>query len=65
MWSVMHAVALGLHLSQSGGESGVLDETDVVGMVFPDQEVISAGFHRLNEARATATPLLAVVWPPP
>ncbi|MGH3775176.1 MAG: NUDIX domain-containing protein [Pseudonocardiaceae bacterium] len=31
--------------------SGVLDETDVVGMVFPDVEIVSAAFHTLVEAR--------------
>lgn len=40
-------------------DGGVLDETDVVGMVFPDAEILSAGFHALPEARARMKPLLA------
>jgi 8-oxo-dGTP pyrophosphatase MutT (NUDIX family) len=40
-------------------DGGVLDETDVVGMMFPDAEILSAGFHALPEARAKMKPLLA------
>jgi 8-oxo-dGTP pyrophosphatase MutT (NUDIX family) len=40
-------------------DGGVLDETDVVGMVFPDAEILSAGFHTVPEARAKVKPLLA------
>ncbi|MBB5801265.1 ADP-ribose pyrophosphatase YjhB (NUDIX family) [Saccharothrix ecbatanensis] len=40
-------------------DGGVLDETDLVGMVFPDGEIVSAGFHTLTEARDRVKPLLA------
>lgn len=40
-------------------DGGVLDETDVVGMVFPDGEILSAGFHTVPEARVKVKPLLA------
>ena len=40
-------------------DGGVLDETDLVGMVFPDGEILSAGFHTLAEARDRVKPLLA------
>lgn len=40
-------------------DGGVLDETDLVGMVFPDAEIRSAGFHTLAEARDKVKPLLA------
>lgn len=40
-------------------DGGVLDETDVVGMVFPDAEILSAAFHHLTEARSKVKPLLA------
>jgi 8-oxo-dGTP pyrophosphatase MutT (NUDIX family) len=40
-------------------DGGVLDETDLVGMVFPDGEILSAGFHTLAEARNKVKPLLA------
>ncbi len=40
-------------------DGGVLDETDVVGMVFPDAEILSAGFHTVDEARDKVKPLLA------
>jgi 8-oxo-dGTP pyrophosphatase MutT (NUDIX family) len=40
-------------------DGGVLDETDLVGMVFPDGEIHSAGFHPLAEARDKVKPLLA------
>jgi len=40
-------------------DGGVLDKTDVVGMVFPDAEILSAGFHTLAEARNKVKPLLA------
>jgi 8-oxo-dGTP pyrophosphatase MutT (NUDIX family) len=40
-------------------DGGVLDETDLGGMVFPDSEIVSAGFHTLEEARRKVKPLLA------
>ncbi|WP_243726900.1 NUDIX domain-containing protein [Actinocrispum wychmicini] len=40
-------------------DGGVLNETDVVGMVFPDAEILSAGFHTLADARDKVKPLLA------
>ncbi|WP_245614015.1 NUDIX domain-containing protein [Actinokineospora inagensis] len=40
-------------------DGGVLDETDLIGTVFPDGEILSAGFHTLIEARARVKPLLA------
>lgn len=40
-------------------DGGVLDETDVVGMIFPDKEIVSAAFHTLSEVRARVKPLLA------
>lgn len=40
-------------------DGGVLDEADLVGMVFPDAEILSAGFHTLAEARGKVKPLLA------
>lgn len=40
-------------------DGGVLHETDVVGMVFPDAEILSAGFYALPDARARMKPLLA------
>jgi 8-oxo-dGTP pyrophosphatase MutT (NUDIX family) len=40
-------------------DGGVLDETEVVGMVFPDAEIVSAAFHSLVEARKRVKPLLA------
>ncbi|WP_233440267.1 NUDIX domain-containing protein [Lentzea atacamensis] len=40
-------------------DGGVLDETDLVGMVFPDGEIVSAGFHTLAEASSKVKPLLA------
>lgn len=40
-------------------DGGVLDETDVVGMVLPEMEVRSAGFYTLSEARDRVKPLLA------
>ncbi|MET9225601.1 NUDIX hydrolase [Lentzea sp. NPDC003310] len=40
-------------------DGGVLDETDLVGMVFPDGEILSAGFHTTAEAREKLKPLLA------
>jgi 8-oxo-dGTP pyrophosphatase MutT (NUDIX family) len=40
-------------------DGGVLDETDLVGMVFPDAEIVSAGFHTVDETRAKVKPLLA------
>jgi ADP-ribose pyrophosphatase YjhB (NUDIX family) len=40
-------------------DGGVLDETDVVGMALPEQEIRSAGFYTLTEARQRVKPLLA------
>lgn len=40
-------------------DGGVLDEADLLNMVFPDGEILSAGFHTLAEARGKAKPLLA------
>jgi 8-oxo-dGTP pyrophosphatase MutT (NUDIX family) len=40
-------------------DGGVLDETDLAGMVFGDGEVLSAGFHSLAQAAAKVKPLLA------
>ncbi len=40
-------------------DGGVLDETDLVGMVFPDAEIVSAAFHTVDEARSKVKPLLA------
>ena len=40
-------------------DGGVLEETDVAGMVFPDAEILSAAFHHLTEARGKVKPLLA------
>lgn len=40
-------------------DGGVLDETDVDGLVFTDGEILSAEFHTLEQARAKTAPLLA------
>lgn len=40
-------------------DGGVLDESDVVGMVLPGAEIVSAAFHTLAEARDRVKPLLA------
>ncbi|HUQ54789.1 NUDIX hydrolase [Lentzea sp.] len=40
-------------------DGGVLDETDLVGMVFTDGEILSASFQSLDEARSNVKPLLA------
>jgi 8-oxo-dGTP pyrophosphatase MutT (NUDIX family) len=40
-------------------DGGVLDETDLAGLVFTDGEILSAGFHSLDEARGKVKPLLA------
>ncbi len=40
-------------------DGGVLDETDLVGMVFTDGEILSASFRSLDEARSKVKPLLA------
>jgi hypothetical protein len=40
-------------------DGGVLDEADLVGTVFPDGEIRSAGFHSLAEARGKVKPVLA------
>jgi 8-oxo-dGTP pyrophosphatase MutT (NUDIX family) len=40
-------------------DGGVLDETDLTGVVFPDGEILSARFHTVTEARGKVKPLLA------
>jgi 8-oxo-dGTP pyrophosphatase MutT (NUDIX family) len=40
-------------------DGGVLDEAALLNMVFPDGEILSAGFHTLAEARGKVKPLLA------
>ncbi|MGH3803842.1 MAG: NUDIX domain-containing protein, partial [Pseudonocardiaceae bacterium] len=40
-------------------DGGMLDETTVEQMVFPDGEIVSASFHALVEARSKVKPLLA------
>lgn len=40
-------------------DGGVVNETDVVGIVFPDAEILSAAFHTLAEVRGKVKPLLA------
>lgn len=40
-------------------DGGVVNETHVVGMVFPDGEILSAAFHTLVEVRGKVKPLLA------
>lgn len=40
-------------------DGGVLDETALDGVVFPDAEILSAGFHTVMEARGKVKPLLA------
>ncbi|GAA1330201.1 hypothetical protein GCM10009660_02300 [Catellatospora bangladeshensis] len=40
-------------------DGGVLGETDLVGMVFGDGEILSAGFHKVQQARAKVKPSLA------
>lgn len=40
-------------------DGGVLEETDLVGIAFPDAEILSASFHTLEEARGRGKPLLA------
>ncbi|QYN40114.1 NUDIX hydrolase [Pseudonocardia sp. DSM 110487] len=40
-------------------DGGVLDDADLVGTVFPDAEILSAGFHTLAQARSKVKPLLA------
>lgn len=40
-------------------DGGVLDEADLLNMVFPDGEILSAGFHTLAEVRGKVKPLLA------
>ena len=40
-------------------DSGVLDDADVMGMVFPDAEIVSAAFHTLAEVRGKVKVLLA------
>jgi 8-oxo-dGTP pyrophosphatase MutT (NUDIX family) len=40
-------------------DGGVLDEADLVGTAFPDDEILSASFHTLAQARGKVKPLLA------
>lgn len=40
-------------------DGGVLDETDLMEMVFADEEIVSAAFHTVAEARGKVKPLLA------
>ncbi|TWF78383.1 ADP-ribose pyrophosphatase YjhB (NUDIX family) [Pseudonocardia hierapolitana] len=40
-------------------DGGVLEEADLVGTVFPDGEIRSAGFHTVAEARGKVKPVLA------
>ena len=40
-------------------DGGVLDETDVVGMALDSSEILSAGFHTIDEARTKVKALLA------
>ncbi|MDX8140513.1 MULTISPECIES: NUDIX domain-containing protein [Lentzea] len=40
-------------------DGGVLDETDLVGLAFPDSEILSAGLHTMDEARGKVKPLLS------
>ncbi|WP_228771938.1 NUDIX domain-containing protein [Actinokineospora iranica] len=40
-------------------DGGVLGETDLVGLVFGDGEIVSAGFHTIDQARTKVKPLLA------
>jgi hypothetical protein len=40
-------------------DGGVLDDADLAGTVFPDAEILSAGFHTLAHARSKVNPLLA------
>jgi 8-oxo-dGTP pyrophosphatase MutT (NUDIX family) len=40
-------------------DGGVLDDADLVGTMFPDAEILSAGFHTLAHARSKVKPLLA------
>ncbi|WP_260191257.1 NUDIX domain-containing protein [Actinophytocola gossypii] len=40
-------------------DGGVLDETGLVDLAFPDGEILSAGFYTLAEARGKVKPMLA------
>jgi 8-oxo-dGTP pyrophosphatase MutT (NUDIX family) len=40
-------------------DGGVIEETALVGMVFPDAEILSASFYTIVEARGKVKPLLA------
>jgi hypothetical protein len=40
-------------------DGGVLGETDLVGMAFPDSEIVSVGFYALEDVRRKVKPLLA------
>ena len=40
-------------------DGGLLDETDVLGMVLAEEEILSAGFYTLAEVRQRVKPLLA------
>src|SRR3954453_24232102 len=40
-------------------DGGILDDTELAGMVFADGEILSARFYRLDDARPRMKPLLA------
>lgn len=40
-------------------DGGTLDDTDLTGMVFPDNEIVSASFHGLREVRERVKAVLA------
>jgi 8-oxo-dGTP pyrophosphatase MutT (NUDIX family) len=40
-------------------DGGVLNDNDLVGMVFPDAEVVSAAFHTIDETKLKVKPILA------
>ncbi|WP_028921508.1 NUDIX domain-containing protein [Pseudonocardia acaciae] len=40
-------------------DGGMLTDAEVTGMAVPNEEILSASFHTLDEARAKVTPLLA------
>lgn len=40
-------------------DGGLLEEIDVVGMVFPDAEILSVGFYSLDQVARRVKPLLA------
>lgn len=39
-------------------DGGLMDESDLAGLVFADGEILSAGFHTIEQARAKVKPLL-------